>query len=336
MNNIFTPNKFLIQKKHFFVFFVTIVFSFVTQRGFAQVNTYGFSEGISSYTALSTSSTAYSAPWDDHLSGSAFLAPIGFSFNYDGVIQTQCYISPNGFISFGVQPTSTNYLPLSSAAPFTGGGTVSALGMDLISGTPTDNIVYNTIGTSPNRVFVVQWNNANRKSASGNFNFQIRLVETTNVIEISYGTCSPSGASVINSQVGIRGVNNDFLQGDVSNRLQTGVNVNSFWSGKTVSGTANSSTVRTSVTEYPNTGLKYTYTPSTTCVTPIGAPTSLTVGTTSVSSTSFVGNSFTAATPSPTNYLVIRSTVNTAPTSIAIPNRVYWAVNDVISGIYTV
>lgn len=336
MINNFTLNLTSVQKKHFYVFFVTVLFTLFNQFSFAQVSTYGYSESVSSYTPLATSNIAYTAPWDDHVSGSAFLAPIGFNFRYDGVIQTQCFISPNGFITFGVQPASNNYLPLSTATSITNGGAISALGMDLISGTPTDNIVYNTIGTSPNRIFVVQWNNASRKTISGNFNFQIRLIETTNAIEISYGVCAPIGTTVINSQVGIRGVTNVFLQGEVNNRLQNGANTNFTWSGKTILGTANSSTVRTSVTEYPNNGLRYTYTPPSNCTTPTGVPSGLLVGTTSVTPTTFVGNSFTAALPAPTNYLVLRSTVNTAPTNINVPNRVYWAVNDIISSTYTV
>jgi hypothetical protein len=62
----------------------------------------------------------------------------------------------------------------------------------------------------------------------------------------------------------------------------------------------------------------------------------LLVGTSNVNSTSFTGNSFTAAIPAPTNYLVLRSTLNTPPNAVTIPNRVYWSVNDVISGTYTV
>lgn len=325
-----------VLKKHFLAFLILSSFSFYNQLGYAQVSTYGFSESITSYTALTAPSTAYAAPWDDHINGSALLATIGFNYVYNGVINTQCFISTNGFISFGVQPTSTNYLPLSGATSFSNGGSISALGLDLISGTPTDNIVYQTIGTAPNRVFVVQWTNARRKVAPGNFNFQIRLNETTNAVMIAYGNCSTVDATVCNVQVGIRGVTNDFLQGEVNNRLQSGTNANFLWSGKTVSGPLNSSTVRTSSTEYPNNGLLYTYTPSIPCVTPTASPTAFVLGATNVDSTSFTGNSFIAASPAPTNYLIIRSTVNTAPTNLNIPNRVYWAVNDVIAGTYTV
>ena len=306
---------------------------FLSYVGFAQVNTYGFSETNSAYSALTTPTIAIAAPWDDNVTLSI---PIGFTFRYNGVNQTQCFISSNGFISFGVAPTTLNYLPLSDPTIFTNGGTISALGMDLISGVATDNIVYSTSGAVGSRVFVVQWTNARRKAISGNFNFQIRLTETTNTIEFSYGVCAPDTTSVLNTQVGIRGETNNFLQGDVKNRLQNGVNVNFTWFAKTIEGVANSNTVRTSITEYPNIGLKYTFTPSVNCLIPTAASSNLVIGATSVSTTSFVGNSFTAAVPAPTNYLILSSLVNTPPTSVNISNRVYWAVNDFISGIYTV
>ncbi|MGL2963725.1 T9SS sorting signal type C domain-containing protein [Flavobacterium sp. RSB2_4_14] len=341
MNTFFSDNNVKHPKWNNLVFFAVFILMLVTQFASSQVATYGFSESVTSYSPLSTPTpiVAYSAPWDDHVSGSAVLAPIGFTFRYDGVNQTDCYINPNGFISFGaVQPSPTTYLPLSTSTLFTSGGTVSALGMDLISNSTssTDNIVYSTIGTAPNRIFVVQWSNARRKPMTGNFNFQIRLLETSNVIELSYGLCAPSNPSVFNAQVGIRGVSNDFLQGNINNRFQSGTNTNSTWFGRTVLGTANSNTVRTSITEYPNNGLKYSYTPSTNCLSPTGIPSNLLVGNSNVNSTSFVGNSFTPATTAPTNYLILRSTTNTPPTGLIIPNRTYWAVNDIISGVYTV
>lgn len=321
-------------KGHLYAFFTALAFVFISQQSNAQVSTYSFSETTATYTALAAPSVAYAAPWDDHTAGAAFQATIGFNFSYNGGTQTQCYISPNGFISFGVQPLSNTYLPLSVATAFTGGGTISALGMDLLS--TTDNISYGTIGSSPNRIFVVQWTNARRKAQTGNFNFQIRLVETTNAIEFSYGACAPDDVTVLNTQVGIRGVSNDFSQGNVQNRLQNGANTNAAWSGKTITGNANSSTVRTSVTEYPNNGLKYIFTPPPTCTLPTGIPTAFVVGGTAVNSTSFTGNGFTAASPAPTNYLIIRSNSSVPPTAADIPNGTYWSVGNTISGNYVV
>ncbi len=304
--------------------------------GVAQVNTYGYTEAVTSYVPLTTPTptVAYTAPWDDHSAGAATQAPLGFNFVYDGVSHNQCFISPNGFITLGaVQPAPNNYLPLSNATPLTGGGSIAALGVDL---TGTADIVYSTIGGAPNRTFVVQWSNAVRKAGTGNFNFQIRLNETANTVQFSYGSCAPTGVSAVNVLVGLRGVTSDFLQADVKNRLQNGTNVNFPWVGRTIEGIANSSTVRTSATEFPNNGLLYTFTPPVACVTPSASPSGLLIGSTNVTATSFVGNSFTAATPAPTNYLILRSTVNTPPTALQIPNRTYWNNGNVIAGTYTV
>ncbi|MFY7956648.1 MAG: fibronectin type III domain-containing protein, partial [Flavobacterium macrobrachii] len=319
-----------ISKAIYFLFFFLS-----SLLGLAQVSTYTFNETVVSYNPLISGTTvAYSAPWDNNPVGAAHLANIGFNFTFDGVVQSQCFISPNGFITFGTQATATTYLPLSVATPLTGGGAISALGMDLISN--TDNVVYATIGTAPNRTFVVQWSNAVRKAGTGNFNFQIRLNETSNTIQLSYGVCAPDGAAAVNTQVGIRGESSVFLQGNVKNRLQNGVNVNSTWSTKTIEGTANSSTVRTSLTEYPNDGLLYTFAPSLPCTTPTANASGLIIGATNVTATSFVGNSFTAASPAPTNYLILRSTINTPPTALNIPNRTYFALGNVIAANYTV
>lgn len=304
--------------------------------GVAQVNTYGYTEAVTSYVPLTTPTptVAYTAPWDDHSAGAATQAPLGFNFVYDGVSHNQCFISPNGFINLGaVQPAPNNYLPLSNATPLTGGGSIAALGVDL---TGAADIVYSTIGGAPNRTFVVQWSNAVRKAGTGNFNFQIRLNETTNTIQFSYGACAPTGVSAINVLVGLRGVTNDFLQADTKSRLQNGANVNFSWAGRTIEGIASTSTVRTSASEFPNNGLLYTFTPPVSCVTPSASPTGLLIGSTNVTATSFVGNSFTAATPAPTNYLILRSTVNTPPTALQIPNRTYWSNGNVIAGTYTV
>lgn len=336
MNNNYTLKITSVLKKHCFVFLATLILSLAGHLGFAQVSAYGYSESVLGYAPLATSSVAYAAPWDDHASGGAFTASLGFSFTYDGINHTQCYISPNGYITFGVQPSSNGYLPLSTATPFTGGGAISALGMDLISGTSTGDIVYNTIGSAPNRTFIVQWNNARRKVTTGNFNFQIQLHETTNVIDIVYGVCAPDDSTVYNTQVGLRGVSNNLSQGDVKNRLQAGSDVNATWFGKTTDGILNSNTVRTSITEYPNNGLTYTYTPPLSCSLPTGFPSNFIIGATSVGPSGFVGNSFTGNAPLPTNYLILRSTVNTPPTNTIIPNRTVWSVNDVISGTYTV
>ncbi|MDY0090354.1 MAG: choice-of-anchor J domain-containing protein, partial [Flavobacteriaceae bacterium] len=311
----------------------------------AQVSEYAFSESLEPYTELTTPySIAYAEPWDNHTNNNTHLADLGFTFNLDGTDFTQCYISPNGFITFGnTQPTATTYAPLSVATAYQ--GAVSALGIDLKSPELADNnvpiidpydIVYKTTGATGNRIFTVQWKNARRKADSGFFNFQIKLRENGDIIEIHYGACAPQGANNRTVQVGIRGANNAFNQGNVQNRMQNGTTGYNPWTlGNTISGTANNSTLRTSEITYPDLGLRYRYTPVSPCTTPTAAPTNLQIGATNITHNSFVGNSFTPASPAPTNYLVLRSLVNTPP-NISEIQGIFWAVNNEINSTYTV
>lgn len=298
---------------------------------YGQVSGYVFTQQITGYSPLSAGATvAYPAPWDNQTNP---VVPLGFSFIFDGVPYTDCRINANGFITFGATAAAGNVaIPLSVGTAF--GGAVSAFGIDLISGA-TDPIVYETTGAAPNRVFRVQWTNAQRVGdGTGSFNFQILLYETTNVIELSYGLCNTTNTTVRNIQVGLRGPNNNFIQGNVTNRLQS---TNVEWFNNTAPGTANNSTVRSSNTAYPDLGLLYRFVPPPPCTTPPAQPSGLVIGSTAITSTSFAGNSFTAATPAPTNYLVLRSTVNTPPTAADLPNRTFPGnINSIVATNYTV
>lgn len=320
----------MLPKRHTFkLLFLSFLFAIAgIHKGNAQVSAYGFSQLVASYVPLTGVPTvAYAAPWDD--TATPVQVTIPFSFGFDGSSYTQCYVSPNGFITFGtVIPVSANYAPLSNTSLYN--GAASALGMDLISnGSP---IVYDVVGTAPNRTFVIQWINAARKASPGNFNFQIRLNETTNSIEFSYGSCAPTGVASILAQVGLRGPSNVSAQGNLSNRQQ---GTSTPWFNATFTNTISFATTITSDTGYPDNGLYYKYTPAVTCVTPTGSPSNLIIGATTISDVAFTGNSFTAASPAPTNYLILRSTINVAPTSATISNRNYYITNGVY-GNYTV
>ena len=48
----------------------------------------------------------------------------------------------------------------------------------------TSAVVYETSGTAPNRVMTIEWSNVPSYGSSYNlYNFQVKLYETTNVIE---------------------------------------------------------------------------------------------------------------------------------------------------------
>lgn len=308
-----------------------ILVLFANKNLFAQVSVYSFSQTTASYNTLAVGTTAYSGFWNDHTAGAAVQATIPFTFNFDGNPYTQCYISTNGFITFGsTQPSPTNYFPLSDNTVYnssTTGGVISALGHDLKAGNGASTIKYGVEGSAPNRTFVIEWSDADRMLDIGSFDFQIRLSETTNVIALAYGLCQPQGTVVRTVQVGLRGPNSVFLEGNINNRLQGSSQT---WLTNTISGPQNTSSIRTEIAAYPNSGLLYTFTPALPCATPTAQPSGLILGATSITDVSINGNSFTAASPAPTKYLVVRYPINVAPTAAIVLNRTYYPVGSLV------
>jgi hypothetical protein len=111
------------------------------------------------------------------------------------------------------------------------------------------SIVRGTTGTIGNRVHTIQWKNF-RRFGSGdtleNANFQIKLYEANNNIEVVYGSWSGSIATRT-CQVGLRGATN----ADFNNRT-TATN----WAA-TTAGALNSSTCTWSSTVFPASGQTY-------------------------------------------------------------------------------
>ena len=241
---------FFTMRKLYFLLFA-LFFYFV---GKTQVSTYTFSNSTVTYTALTTPTTVHASGWDDAVTS----VTIPFTFKFNGINYTSCNVATNGFITFGATaPATTLYTPISGATAY--GGAIAAFGRDLISNAST--IVYGTTGTAPNRIFVVQWNNARRYNAgavTGDvLNFQIRLVETSNVVQIDYGTNTATSTTALTCQVGLRGSANT----DFNNRTAT-----TSWT-TTTAGTLNTSTLTSSNTVMPA-GRRYTWTPSSCSGTP--------------------------------------------------------------------
>jgi hypothetical protein len=277
----------------------------------AQVASYIFSQSTSTYTPLASPTALFTTGWDDNQNN--FTLPFTFTFN--GVANTTVRISSNGAVTFGTNPGTTNYGVISSATGYT--GAIAAFSRDLINNGLT--LSTGTEGTSPNRVFVIQWNNARRYSLgaiTGDvLNFQIRLYETSNIAEVRYGTCTATNTTAYTCQVGLRGSSNT----DFNNRNST-----TSWAA-TTAGVANGATVTTSNTIMPASGLTFTWTPPPppTCL----APTALTA-------TGITGSSANIGwTPAgiATQWDIYYSTSNTAPTGLTTPT-----VNNTTSNPHTI
>lgn len=132
---------------------------------------------------------------------------IGFDFWYDGVRYTEVSISTNGYIDFSAStnnggPTGAAYgyvnnvysVPngtLNAIAPFYDDQTTQG-GSD-----PLGNSIRTQLsGTAPNRVFTIEWNDmAVYLNTSPSLTYQVKLYETTGIIDFIYSTMTAGTAN---------------------------------------------------------------------------------------------------------------------------------------------
>lgn len=131
------------------------------------------------YAALSGGTPVSPTSGDDAVS-SAITLPFNFAFfgNYYNTI----FIYTNGFVQFGTSTGSTTVYGQMLPNPVAPNNVIGGVWEDLNAGVGA--ITYFTVGTSPNQVFVVDFNNVPYFSASGNTKFQIQLYESSNVVEV--------------------------------------------------------------------------------------------------------------------------------------------------------
>jgi hypothetical protein len=256
MNKKLLLNLFLKSKQQANKIYFGLLFLFFFNFSNAQVANYTFGQASGTYSSISGLNPDYIFSSGTNNNVARINFPTGFIFVFNGASYSSCLVSTNGFITFGsLAPAINNYTPISSND--TGYlGAISALGKRLIN--TNSPLVYKTIGVAPNRTFVVEWSNVKRYEARNDsyesFNFQIRLSEFTNKIDVVYGFCDTNYSTDLTVQVGLRGINNaDFNNRGVTNNWPTsGAGGNNGATCNTGRGTG----------ELPMSGLTYTWTPS--------------------------------------------------------------------------
>ncbi len=143
-----------------------------------------------------------------------------FVFTFNGITYpaaSNINVSLNGFITFGsTAPTAANVTPISSNEGYAGAIALYGRDLDLIAPTTTNNVSYIITGTAPNRILKIDWlvrrsTGATSGLDGNNLPFQLWLYETTNVVEMHYGTFNPSSTTPTFGQIGLRGTtNSDF------------------------------------------------------------------------------------------------------------------------------
>jgi hypothetical protein len=133
----------------------------------------------------------------------SYSQPIGFDFWYNGTRYTTFCISTNGYMDFssstatgGPVTTAYGYQNTAFSAGTVANGTWLALAPiydDMTTQGAVDplseGIRYQVDGTAPNRILTVEWiHMAIYQNTNPDMNFQVKLYETTGVIEFVYGT----------------------------------------------------------------------------------------------------------------------------------------------------
>jgi PKD repeat protein len=112
---------------------------------------------------------------------------IGFTFVYCGVSYSNIRFCTNGWLSFDLSGAVSydNIQLFTTAVPNT---TLAPWWDDLVDD-GTSKLYYKTEGTAPNRVFTAEWNRVKSFSSTSTtrISFQVKLLESVNVIEFHYG-----------------------------------------------------------------------------------------------------------------------------------------------------
>jgi hypothetical protein len=257
------------MRRRLFKGLTSLAFMFPFYASFhAQVSGYSFSQSSDVFTPIS-GGTQIGVATANTSGGSLDVTlyqnqPLDFAFLFNGTSYNAINVSCDGNITFGTQ-TSNASLPISSTLTYA--GAVAAWGRDIngffdISGFTSD-IRMETVGTAPNREIVIQWKNFRPVYSISttnvfSFDFQVRLVETSNVIKVVYGaseflvgSTAITGSLTTGPQVGLRGATNS----DFNNR--TGAS----WL-TSEPGTANGNRMAFSTTDnFPPSGLTFIWSP---------------------------------------------------------------------------
>jgi hypothetical protein len=227
---------------------------FAITGSYAQsASNYAFSSSMGTFTENSGAATPIAGVRADTFLSTA--QNIGFTFVYEGISYTQFKMDSNGFISLNMTATGSLTTNNLSTANATSRPIIAPLWDDLDGATPTTSLAsYEVTGSAPNRVLTVEWKNWEWNWNSGAtpvISFQVKLYETTNVIEFVYrqenGTINSGSASI-----GIGSA--------------TGSGAGSYLNLTSVTAPAVSSTTSmTTISTKPATGQIFTFTPPPVC-----------------------------------------------------------------------
>jgi PKD repeat protein len=152
----------------------------------SDITTYARSAYTKSFTHITDSITGPSGI------NNSINVPLVFTFNYCGTNYDSVRICTNGWISLNKSGASStlNQDLFTTVAP----NVTLAPWWDYLKDDGLSYVSYNTSGSSPNRIFTVEWHRVLTyyTGTSARITFQVKLVESTNIIEFQYGNYNSS------------------------------------------------------------------------------------------------------------------------------------------------
>lgn len=179
---------------------LAVVLTLLASFGWAALSDYTFVQSAATYTDLTAPTMIHAAAIDDAMSP---VTDIGFSFTYDEVVYTQFKANSNGFIT--LNPASSASL---SNALATQTLIIAGVWDDLKTNDGDGQVAYLLSGTAPNRVLTVEYKNVKwyyNASPVNLINFQIKLYEGSNRVEIVYGTMGATPGTSASASIGLSG-----------------------------------------------------------------------------------------------------------------------------------
>ena len=145
--------------------------------------------------AMGTPVNPISGMWDDDEASANAALP--FTFRFFNADATHYTVTSNGFMQMHANAMGTGLTSFSNVTIPTAGtpnGFIAPFWDDLYAIDATTTVRSATLGTMPNRRFVIGWNNwkTGENSVGESLTFQAKLFETTGVIELHH--CNIAGA----------------------------------------------------------------------------------------------------------------------------------------------
>ncbi len=192
------------QKNFFQISILLLTFCF-SWNATAQITNLKFSTEPITYTEISGGTNLLAG--GSAIGAASVVAPIGFNFVFQGNTYANFSVNAAGLMKLGtVAVTNEN---ANNASSITNTPKLYAWwdATFTVAAANGGGVSYQLSGSAPNRVLTVQWKVAYAANATTGFSYQVKLYETSNIIEYIYGNSPPSGTISSSTGLGNFGAN---------------------------------------------------------------------------------------------------------------------------------